>query len=37
MALVDDDHVPVLAAGFVTVLVASILALAALNHFADHY
>lgn len=35
MAAVTPQHVPVLTAGFVALLVGSLLGIAALNHFAN--
>jgi hypothetical protein len=36
MAQVNAEHVQPLTIGFVTLLIASLLGIAALNHFADH-
>jgi len=36
MALVDNEDVPKLAVGWVVLLVASLLGIAALNYAADH-
>lgn len=35
MAQIDSEHITPLTVGWVTLLVASLLAIAALNHFAD--
>jgi len=36
MAQVSPEHVTPLTQGFVILLIASLLGIAALNHFADH-
>jgi undecaprenyl pyrophosphate phosphatase UppP len=36
MAQVSQEHIQPLTVGFVTLLVVSLMGIAALNHFADH-